>query len=279
MTQRAGVAVGTSPGSGPLIRSPSSSSTPPLRPRPPCVLSNDPRPAPGTKRDGRGSSGVPGRSRRGQADRALRTLTRQLVRLQPGLGVQPADDKVVGEATGRRAPSSSAAAAHGAGAEPGRAVRSGAEPPHPGARPPSGRPSRRRCRRRCRYRGSGRRPRPWPGPRGRRCRDGAEGYRAAPRRILDAFALRRRCQPRAPRPERAWRRAESAGRAPPRPPPPAAPAQAPSGKGRAPSEKDDVMFLVPPPAATSRAVAAARPAAAWPPAAGIPGDCDSGWEG
>ncbi|VCW76239.1 unnamed protein product, partial [Gulo gulo] len=86
----------------------------------------------------------------------------------------------------------------------------------------------------------------WPGPRGRRgCRDGAGGHRAAPRRILDAFFS-------APPPpgESAATRASlekggmRGGEPPPRPPP-AAPAQAPSGRGRAPGGKDDVMLFGP----------------------------------
>lgn len=90
----------------------------PRAPRP--VPWPDPRRAPGTKR----GPWAPARARR--------ALTRQLVRLQPGLGVQPADDKVVGEATGRRAPS--ATAAHGAG--PSRASRAEPSPrPRPPARP------------------------------------------------------------------------------------------------------------------------------------------------
>lgn len=88
--------------------------------------SDRPRPAPGTKRGAGASLGDP----------AAATLTRQLVRLQPGLGVQPADDKVVGEATGRRAPSAAAAAAHGAGAGPGRAERGAPAPGRPAARRP-----------------------------------------------------------------------------------------------------------------------------------------------
>lgn len=62
------------------------------------------RPSPGS-RDKAGLGGgflrSPRPKRRGEAARALRALTRQLVRLQPGIRVQPADDKVVGEATGR----------------------------------------------------------------------------------------------------------------------------------------------------------------------------------
>lgn len=61
----------------------------------------------------------------------------------------------------------------------GRAARSRAPAP--------GRPlalSRRSLRRR--YRGSGRCPRASPGPSGRRCRAGAGGRQATPRRILDA---------------------------------------------------------------------------------------------
>lgn len=50
--------------------------------------------------------------RRPRAQRR-RPLTGELVRLQPGLGVQPADDEVVGEAAGCRG--AAAAAAHAAG--------------------------------------------------------------------------------------------------------------------------------------------------------------------
>ncbi|XP_040587292.1 dapper homolog 3-like [Mesocricetus auratus] len=113
----------------------------------------------------------------------------------------------------------------------GRAARSRA--PAPGRPPALGRRSRRR-----RYRGSGRRPRDWPDPSGRRCRAGAGGRWATPRRILDAVL---RAATRA-----SLRKGGEQLSAPPRAPPPAAAACARAvGEGRAPGAKDDVMLFGP----------------------------------
>lgn len=140
--RRSGPQVWTPYGSEPLIRFPAPAQRPP-RPRPPWSSRPTLARLPGQSgAKGRFLPGSPTTAGAGKRPRARRALTRQLVRLQPGLGVQSADDKVVGEATGRRAPSAAAAAAHGAGAETRRAGPCGAarSPSNPGARPPALRP-------------------------------------------------------------------------------------------------------------------------------------------
>lgn len=84
----------------------------------------------------RGSSGAGrqgGRTRRPRVQHR-RPLTGELVRLQPGLGVQPADDEVVGEAAGCRGAAAAAAHASGRGARRAQRERGRAAP---GARPGS----------------------------------------------------------------------------------------------------------------------------------------------
>lgn len=177
--------------------------------RRPCA----PRPAAGTKRGGgRLPRGSPAAAGAGRRPRARRALTRQFVRLQPGLSVQPADDKVVGEATGHRAPAAAAAAAHGAGAEPGRAGRS-AEPAHRApARPQAAPPAAAAA-----TAAGAAAPGPGPGPAAAVSGQGGTGPpRAA---SCKPSPPRRRRQPRAPRPESPEKGGERRGE------PPAAPSR------------------------------------------------------